>query len=179
MKLILVKHGETIANSEKILQGNDGDSLTEKGRQQAKEVGKHLKDHHKIEMVFCSPLDQCVETLDNILEEFPIEGEIFMSNLIEERDFGEYTGVEHHMMNWNEVNENNKINRQMGVESLESLEKRIGLFLEDLKLENPEANVLVISHEEPIKMMINKLSGGDMADDDLIHEFDYQVETEF
>jgi broad specificity phosphatase PhoE len=159
MKLILVRHGETEANVKHILQGKEGGKLTLKGREQIKHLAKHLKEDHKIDMVFCSPLDRCVETLNIILDEYPIEGEIFMSKLIEERDFGEYTGVETHLIDWEELNKDNKINREMEVESLADMEKRVDLFLEDLKLEDEDKTILVVSHHGPIRIMVSRLTG--------------------
>ncbi len=159
MKLILVRHGETDANKNGIIQGVDDNKLNSTGIEQAKEVGKELKKKYKIDMVFCSPLGRCVETLNNILEEYPIEGEIFMSKLIEERDFGEYTGREDVLVDWEEIDKDNKINKEMGVENLLDLKKRTDLFLEDLKLEDENKTILVISHHGPIRMMISKLTG--------------------
>jgi probable phosphoglycerate mutase len=181
MKLILARHGETIANSKQILQGKEGGKLTKKGIEQAKHLGKHLKEHHKIDMVFCSPLDRCVETLEHVLSEYPIEGEILMSKLIEERDFGEYTGVETFMIDWNEMNKESKINREMGLESIAEMEKRVHLFLEDLKLENEDATVLVLSHSGTIRTMINKITGQEIEKIEIENataiEFDYRAEN--
>lgn len=185
MKLILVRHGETIANSKKICQGKEDGKLTEKGIKQAQEAGKHLKEHHKIDMVFCSPLGRCVETLNNMLEECPIDGEIFMSNLIEERDFGEYTGIESRMIDWEDLNQNNKINREMGVESWGEVEKRVELFLEDLKLEDENKTILIVSHAGPMRVMINKIKNENLPYDEIevkngqIMELDYETELEF
>ena len=164
MKLILVRHGETDANKNGIIQGVDDNKLNNTGIKQAKEVGKELKKKYKIDMVFCSPLVRCVETLNNILEEYLIEGEIFMCKLIEERDFGEYTGVEEKNINEKELNQKNKLTEEMGVEDIESLKKRSQLFLEDLKLEDENKTILVISHHGPIRMMINKLTGKNVDD---------------
>jgi broad specificity phosphatase PhoE len=184
MKLIIVRHGETVANSKKILQGKDGGKLNEKGIKQAQEAGKHLKSH-KIDMVFCSPLDRCVETLNNILEECPIDSEVFMSNLIEERDFGEYTGTESQMIDWEELDKDNKVNREMGVESLVDFRKRVELFMEDLKLEDGEKTVLIVSHAGPIRVMINKINNQELpyeeieVNNDQVLEFDYDTSLEF
>ncbi len=184
MKLIIVRHGETVANTKKILQGKDGGKLNEKGIKQAQEAGKHLKNH-KIDMVFCSPLDRCVETLNNILEEYPIESEIFMSNLIEERDFGEYTGTDSSMINWKELDEDNKVNREMGVESWNDVKKRVELFMEDLKLEDGEKTVLIVSHAGPIRIMINKITNQELPYEEIevnngqVMEFDYKTDLEF
>jgi len=162
MKLILVRHGETEENANHIVSGIDESKLTKKGIEQAKETGKELREKYEIDMIFCSPLKRCVDTLENILEEYPFEGQIFMSKLIEERDFGEYTGMEDVLVDWDDINKINKINREMGVESLVDLEKRINLFLEDLKLENEDSTVLVVSHDWAIRTMVSKITGKDL-----------------
>ena len=159
MKLIIVRHGETEGNVKKIIQSKEGGKLTDKGRKQAKELGRQLKEKFKIDMVFCSPMSRCQETLEGILSEYPISGEILMSSLLKEREFGEYEGVEDCMIDWKEVNKDSKLNQEMGVESWSELGKRIGLFLEDLKLENNEkSTVLVISHGDTIRAMVNKVT---------------------
>ena len=162
MKLILVRHGESEANANHILQGQSEGKLTQKGIEQAKKVGKKLKEKYKIDMVFCSPLKRAVKTLENILSEYPIEGPVFMCKLLEERDFGEYSGMETQLIDWKEMDQDNKVNKELGVESLSELQKRANLFLEDLKLEDENSTVLVVSHGGPIKMMINKLTGKDL-----------------
>lgn len=159
MKLILVRHGQTDANVENVFSCDDA-QLTAKGIEQAKEAGKKLKkDGEKIDMIFCSPLDRCVKTLENILGEYPVDAPIFMSKLIMERDFGEYSGTEADLVDESELNEDNKLNREMGVESLVNLLKRVNLFLEDLKLEDENSTVLVVSHEWVIRTMIAKITG--------------------
>ena len=185
MKLIIVRHGETDENAKKIIQGHLDNKLNEKGRAQAKEIGRKLKEKGKIDMVFCSPLQRCKETLEEILSECPIEGEIFMSNLIQERDFGEYTGMETNLIDWDEIYEDNKLNEEMGVENQSKLEKRIELFLEDLKLEEGKETVLIISHGGPIMAMINKLNNQKLRypkatiNNGEIIELDYNTELEF
>ena len=44
VKLLLVRHGETVDNVNKIMQGQTQGELTEKGRIQAKELGEKLAD---------------------------------------------------------------------------------------------------------------------------------------
>jgi len=176
MRLILIRHGETEENANHIVSGIDESKLTKKGISQAKKAGEELKEKYKIDMIFCSPLKRCVDTLENILCEYPFEGQIFMSKLIEERDFGEYTGMEDVLINWDDINKINKINREMEVESLPELEKRINLFLEDLKLEDENSTVLVVSHDWAIKMMVSKITGKDLdeikVDNASINEFE-------
>ena len=176
MKLILVRHGESEANANHILQGQTEGKLTAKGIEQAKKTGKELKEKYKIDMVFCSPLGRCVETLNCILNEYQIEGEIFMSRLLMERDFGEYSEMETQLIDWEEMDKESKINDEMGVESLADLRERAKLFLEDLKLEEGVETVLVVSHSGPIKMMISILTGKELDEIEVknseINEFD-------
>jgi len=183
MKLILVRHGETDANKNGIIQGINDNKLNEIGIKQAKEAGKELKKKFKIDMVFCSPLIRCVETLNNILEECPIEGEIIMCKLIQERDFGEYTGMNEKNVDKKEMNKVSKLNEEMGIETIESLEKRTLLFLEDLKLEDENKTILVVSHHGPIKIIVNKLTGKKLdeikIENGKIIEFDYKTELEY
>lgn len=175
MKLILVRHGESEANVDNIF-GFDDTKLTKKGFEQAKMVGRELKEKYKIDMVFCSPFDRCMQTLEGVLDEYPIEGPIFMSKLIVERDFGEYMGMEDTLVDMEELSEDNKLNREMGVETLASLLKRVNLFLEDLKLEDENSTVLVISHEWVIKTMVAKITGKKFDEitvgNGSIHEFE-------
>ena len=159
MKLILMRHGESEANANNILQGRENGKLTFKGAEQARKAGKELKEKYKIDMVFCSPLTRAVETLENILVEDPIEGPVFMCKLLEERDFGEYSGVNEDDIDWKDIDEDNKVNKEMGVESLLELLKRANLFLEDLKLEEDVSTVLVVAHGELLKMIISILNG--------------------
>lgn len=180
MKLILIRHGESEANADNILQGRENGKLTFKGAEQARKAGKELKEKYKIDMVFCSPLKRAVETLENILVEDPIEGPVFMCKLLEERDFGEYSGINEDLIDWEEMDQNSKVNREMGLESLVDLLKRANLFLEDLKLEEEKSTILVVAHSELLKMIVSILTGKPFKDKEFdnaeIMEFELKTE---
>ena len=57
MKLILVRHGETNENKNKIVQGFLNTTLSKIGIQQAKKVANRLKDE-KIDFAYSSDLDR-------------------------------------------------------------------------------------------------------------------------
>ncbi len=69
MKLTIVRHAESIANSKKISQGKKDawadTPLTEKGLSQAKAVAKRLKDED-VKIIFCSTLRRAKETAEEI-----------------------------------------------------------------------------------------------------------------
>lgn len=65
MKLILVRHGETVANSKRIFQGQFDSPLTELGKEQAKKVASRLKDE-KFDYIYSSPLSRALDTAKEI-----------------------------------------------------------------------------------------------------------------
>lgn len=69
MKLIIVRHAESVANSKKISQANRDKwadtPLTEKGLTQANAVAQRLKDED-IEIIYCSTLKRAKETAEEI-----------------------------------------------------------------------------------------------------------------
>lgn len=69
-KIYVIRHGETLYNSEQKLQGHCNSPLTIKGQVQARSVGAELKNylsgHHY--QVYCSPLGRAVQTANIICE---------------------------------------------------------------------------------------------------------------
>jgi broad specificity phosphatase PhoE len=88
-KVHLVRHGESIWNSIRRVQGNhEGVHLSELGRAQAKMLGKRL-GRMEISRVYCSSADRAVETARIALgEDYPIE---FVDDLCE-ISFGSWEG---------------------------------------------------------------------------------------
>lgn len=65
MRLLLVRHGQSQANIDGIIQGAD-DPLTDIGRQQAHRVGHYLRDQHNVTHLYASPLARARETAEII-----------------------------------------------------------------------------------------------------------------
>ena len=61
MRLILVRHGETNENKNKVVQGFLNTTLSKIGIQQAKKVANRLKDE-KIDFAYSSDLDRAKQT---------------------------------------------------------------------------------------------------------------------
>ncbi len=61
MKLILVRHGETIWNREKKIQGSSDIGLSERGAEQVQKLALSLRDEN-IEAIVSSPLKRAYET---------------------------------------------------------------------------------------------------------------------
>jgi len=62
MKLIIVRHGETLANLRKIIQGQQPGELSPDGHRQARLLGEHLSKE-SIDHIWASPLRRVVQTV--------------------------------------------------------------------------------------------------------------------
>ena len=67
MKILLVRHGETDYNKNKLIQGHSDIELNETGRDQARNAGQKLTEYD-IDFAFSSPLKRAVETARLMLD---------------------------------------------------------------------------------------------------------------
>ena len=61
MRLLLVRHGESLGNVTRVLQGR-GDPLTDRGRSQARSIAMHLARRGDVRTIYTSPLSRALET---------------------------------------------------------------------------------------------------------------------
>ncbi|MBI5002370.1 histidine phosphatase family protein [Candidatus Woesearchaeota archaeon] len=90
MKLILVRHGETVENATGICQGQSYGTLSEKGKEQARKVGLRLKSE-KIDTAYVSDLERTKDTAKEILKYHPHVPVIYTKDL-RERSWGVFEG---------------------------------------------------------------------------------------
>ena len=90
MKLILVRHGETVENATGICQGQSYGTLSEKGKEQATKVAKRLKDE-KFSIAYVSDLERTKDTAKEILKYHPHIPVIYTKEL-RERSWGIFEG---------------------------------------------------------------------------------------
>ncbi|MDP2908602.1 MAG: histidine phosphatase family protein, partial [Nanoarchaeota archaeon] len=67
MKLILVRHGQTKENKNKIWQGQSEGTLSEEGEEQARKLAKKL-EKESIDVIYCSDLQRTKNTIKPFLE---------------------------------------------------------------------------------------------------------------
>jgi 2,3-bisphosphoglycerate-dependent phosphoglycerate mutase len=89
--LALVRHGTSEYNEKGLWTGWDNPELNDKGKEDAKKAGEHLKDIHFNEG-FISDLIRHKETIDIILavinqQDIPVT----VSNALKERNYGDFT----------------------------------------------------------------------------------------
>ena len=129
MKIILVRHAESLKNAG-LWQRGTKNRLSQNGEKQAKELAEKLKKR-KIDCIYCSPTIRCKQTLEEILKIRDDEMLIHLSKLIDQKRIDE---------------------------DMDFFQKKVGLFLDDLKYDHSEEDVvLVISHMMTLGTMLNLL----------------------
>ena len=91
------RHGQTVWNVENKICGATDIELTEKGVEQAKELGRKIKeDGVKIDEIICSPLMRAEATAKCISEAAGIPMRVEMR--LKEQNFGKYEGTPRHIL---------------------------------------------------------------------------------
>lgn len=93
-KLILVRHTESTYNAAGLWAGITDVSLSAKGREDARKIGRILSDI-EFNQIYTSPLKRSKQTLDEMLKTYGhTSAEIRETAAINERDYGDYAGLD-------------------------------------------------------------------------------------
>lgn len=137
-QLYLVRHGETEENVAQILQGRMPGHLTEKGKQQARDLAETLKrDYEPFDMMLVSDLQRTLDTANIINERLHI-AQLLPYPLLRERDWGDFTGIDIMYARTHEMPEN--------AESVEQMFSRARLFLNTIFTQYANKRVLAVGH---------------------------------
>lgn len=134
-KLYLVRHGETVDNAGHIMQGQTQGELNAKGREQAHEAARRMKDAD-IDVFVSSDLRRSVETCAIIAE--PHGKPVITTPLLRERDWGSFTG--RHIPDLKDVPWPDDI------ETVDGVRRRAKEFLDYLRTAYPDKVVLAVGH---------------------------------
>jgi broad specificity phosphatase PhoE len=162
-KLILVRHGETVWNVEKIYRGRTDVNLDEIGAKQAELLGKYLSNW-ELEAIYSSPLKRALDTA-NIVASYQKIGVHVAKGLID-FDYGEWQSLPEQEVQrlypalLNEWHNNPHKARMPGGESLEDVRRRAIKVVNDV-LSKYQGSVLLVSHRVVIKVLICSLLGLD------------------
>ena len=147
-----MRHGETIWNQKRLLQGSTDINLNESGRELATRTAIQLSDVN-FDIIFCSPLKRALETASIMKGDRNIS--IFTDNRIKELGFGFYEGLNvddllndtacpfHHFFD----NPDLYLAPSDG-ETLEQLISRGKSFMKDIiePMENTYSRILIVAH---------------------------------
>lgn len=165
-RVYLVRHGETEWNREQRSQGYNDIELSDIGRLQAHALANRLKNDN-IDMFFSSSLKRAYETASLIAKDKD-------TDVVKHKEFMEVCMGKWEGLTWSEIKEKypdvSSIWRQSPhlakIPNAESLikvrERSMGKLMEILN-ENPDKNILVVSHGITIKTMICAIMGIDIS----------------
>jgi isoleucyl-tRNA synthetase len=165
-KYFLMRHGEAESNVE-VAGGivscdpRTPDHLTQNGKEQVLDSIKELKDK-KIDLIICSEFLRTKETAEIIKNELNIEN----TNLIFDERVGEINVGIFNGKPWNEyVKNRGKENKYTYLtengESFKQVKLRISDFIYDINKKYLNKNILIITHQLPVRMLTAVLQGFD------------------
>lgn len=162
MKLYLARHGETIWNTQKRMQGWDNSDLTEQGLEQAKLLGKSLEDIH-FNQVVSSPLGRTVETAKLIVGDRDLD--LVINENFKEMGFGSWEGQSPEILKkkhpdeyknlWTRAHEYVPIDG----ETFKEVQDRVIIGLEQIIRDNPKGNVLLVTHGMIVQVVLLHMKG--------------------
>lgn len=143
MKIFLVRHGQTDWNIENRLQGCVDIPLNRNGIKQAQILAENIKEL-KIDRIISSPLSRALDTAKIINKKMQVP--LDTSKGLLERSFGILEGIKgtdyDQKLYWNY----DKNYRYKNVEPIQGFLNRIYEYLDKLIEENPDSNVLIVTH---------------------------------
>lgn len=163
MKIYVIRHGETNANKDGVLQGASNWPLNEDGVKLAKLTGENMKGI-KFDACFSSPLDRAKQTAELVLKHSGNNINIIFDKRIEELNMGIYEGkkikpnelevpiLKILLFKWNAF----FCGRFKGGETIKELCKRTQELLNEVSKMDYE-NVLISTHGCAMRAMLNKL----------------------
>lgn len=150
----LVRHGETDANKNMIVQGRIDNPLNATGVAQAEGVARHFSTRGEIyDVIVASPLARAAATARIIARELGYAGDVELDPGFLERDFGAWDGRKIDDDYAGAVREN----RIPRMERHEVLEARVFAALRALCLRHPGKRILLVTHSHVIKAVLVRL----------------------
>ncbi len=162
MRLILVRHGETLWNRENRILGHTEIELTEKGRRQAERLALAIKDK-RATAIYTSPLRRARETTDEIARFHRLE--VIPDDALKELDAGELDGLtfDEVMKRYGDFLkqwlEDIPSLRMPGGESLAELNERAWSAVERIVNHHPDGEVILVSHSFVLMSIISRALG--------------------
>ncbi|HYU76583.1 MAG TPA: histidine phosphatase family protein [Ktedonobacteraceae bacterium] len=158
-RLVLVRHGETIANREFRYIGASDDALTEHGQGQAVQLAGALSVL-PVAAVYSSPRLRAYQTALPIASRHGLTVQVLDD--LREADFGAWEGLSRsevvarstqdaeQLLAW----ERDTALAPPGGESLEAMHLRVSAVVEKLVQAHPDQTVVLVSHVGPIKAIL-------------------------
>ncbi len=142
MELFLVRHGETDANANGIVQGWLNTELNDKGKAQAREAAKQFDEN--IDVIYTSDLNRAIQTAHEFRIKYP-DIPYFEDERLRERNFGDATGDHRDKHDWEVFWASNDTVSIPNAETLDEYNSRVQSFIDSLKTSG-FLKALIVTH---------------------------------
>jgi broad specificity phosphatase PhoE len=163
-RLVLVRHGESIWNSEARIQGQACAGLSDIGHEQAAAVGPVLAATHPDARLFVSDLQRCRETIAPLVAQLDRDPEV--DPALRERSFGSWEKrlrsevAESEPDRWKRFGAGEDVVPEVGGESSEQLADRVAPVLRELvRTTSPGGVTIAVTHGGPVWQATHRLVG--------------------
>ncbi len=155
-RIILVRHGETVANREFRYVGTRDDALTEHGQTQARQIAEALSVL-PVAAVYSSPRLRAYETALPVASRHGLTVQVV--DELREGDFGRWEGLSRaevmaqdaqSLLDW----ERDTSLAPPDGESLDAMQRRVSAVVEKLVQTHPGQTVVLVSHVGPVKAVL-------------------------
>jgi broad specificity phosphatase PhoE len=163
-QLVLVRHGQSLWNVERRVQGQSGSGLSDTGREQAARTAAVVAAAHPDAVLWASDLDRCVETAAPFVD--ALGAEPTLDPGLRERDFAAWSGrlIPEIAEGWPDLYDRWRAGEdvvgEVGGETSDALAVRVAATLRRLlDASDPERPVVCITHGGPVWYGTHELVG--------------------
>jgi broad specificity phosphatase PhoE len=142
MDLFLVRHGETDANVNGIVQGWLDTDLNDNGKAQARKAAEQFGEN--IDAIYSSDLKRATQTADEFRKKYP-GTPYFQDERLRERNFGDATGGHRAKYDWEVFWASSNTSSIPNAETLNEYNKRVQSFINTIRISG-FLKVLIITH---------------------------------
>lgn len=167
LRILLVRHGQSEANAQRIYQGQNDSPLSSLGKTQAVNLAKRLRlNGYDFDQIYSSDLIRAAETTRIIVTQMEaVTCPVIYTPLLREMDLGSYSGRNMDNLNADEQTYLDTIwkersKRFPGGESVNMLVHRLKEFMIRVEELPPlSATILVVTHGGPIYHILSSILG--------------------
>ena len=167
--IYLTRHGQTLWNIEKRLQGRENSPLTEDGIERAKELRDRIKGMN-IDVIYSSPIERALNTANIIKGDKNIE--VITDDGLMEMCFGDYEGrrtdeVMKENPSWDIglIMKGNTILSAPNGENLAEVRDRVSKTMDRIIEENRGKTILIVAHGITLKALMYYFNDDEVNDE--------------
>lgn len=165
-RLLLIRHGQSMANLERRFAGHFNIELSELGLKQAKATADFVINNYHVDRIYSSDLKRAYKTARALADK--LEMPIFVTRGMREINAGEWEGREFDELLQNSEDfrhwrEDVGSARPTGGESTEELYERVYKVICNIAEKNDGNTVAIATHATPIRVLETRISGRGMV----------------